>query len=249
MGYNITVTWDPIAKETKSHHVVNLAPLSNVLDTERLESGFGSYFRDNEIYVDADDLGGSFGFAYKSGRFPPSFESIHHLKPCHWNLSANHTPSIYDCFSPLPDKMKHRFLSIALFTLYLPHLITAQCSACDSYSAALKSCQTTSANITEVGNTMDTKSVHCMCVSSSSASEMNACQGCDESNINLNLDDVLLLTWYQTCKADSQWGDQQAIACWEGQPINLLPCIENTGGKGSGTTPGGSGLTTGSASR
>lgn len=216
---------------------------------ERLESGFEGYFRNNEINIDADDLGGSFGFVYKGGRFPSSFESIHLLKPCHWNLSANHTPSIYDCYSPLPDKMKYRFPSIALFALHLPYLITAQCSACNSYSAALKSCQTTSANITAVGNIMDTTSVHCMCVSSSSATEMNTCQGCGESNFNLNLDLSLLLAWYNTCKADGQWGDQQAIACWEGQPNNFLPCFENTGGKGSSTIPGGSGLTTSSASR
>lgn len=144
--------------------------------------------------------------------------------------------------------MKHPLIFLALSTLHLPNLITAQCSACDSYSAALKSCQTTSANISAVGSTIDTKSVNCMCVSSSSATEMNTCQGCNEANLNLKLDTLLLLAWYNTCTADGEWGDQQGVACWEGQPINLVPCFMNTGGKGSGTTPGGSGVTS-SASR
>ena len=139
--------------------------------------------------------------------------------------------------------MKLRSLSIALISLHLPYLTAAQCSVCNSYSAALKSCQTTSANVTAVGGTMDTTSVHCMCISKSSTAQMNTCQGCDDSNTSLNLDISLLYAWYLTCKADEQWGDQQGVACWEGQPDNFLPCVEKTGGKGSDAIPGGSEVT------
>ena len=65
----------------------------------------------------------------------------------------------------------------------------------------------------------------------------------------LNLDIAALLAWYNTCEADESWGDQQAVACWEGQPENYLPCVENTVGKGSGPTLGGPGLAGSSASR
>ena len=136
--------------------------------------------------------------------------------------------------------MHHRFLSIALFTLYLPHLIAAsQCSACDSFSAALKTCQTTGLNITAVGNKMDASTVHCMCVSSSSSTKMAGCSYCDGSIDEVTVDGYALMAWYDTCYADDTWGDQQAIACWESLPEDGMPCIENTGGKGSAFTSGG----------
>ena len=129
--------------------------------------------------------------------------------------------------------MNHRFLSITLFTLYLPHLIAAQCSACDSFSAALKSCQTSGLNITAVGNMIDAETVHCMCVSGSSATEMSDCSTCDGSINSVTVDGVALISWYDTCYAYETWGDQQAIACWQGLPHNNLPCIQNIGGKAS----------------
>ena len=146
--------------------------------------------------------------------------------------------------------MSYRFLSIALFTLYLPHLIAAsQCPTCDSFSAALKSCQATGINITAVGNRMDASTVHCMCVSSSSSTEMADCSYCDGSIDEVTVDGVALLSWYDTCYADDTWGDQQAIACWEALPDDNLPCLENTGGKGSAFTSGGPDLLVSSINR
>ena len=133
---------------------------------------------------------------------------------------------------------------LAFFALSLPIVITAQCNACDSYTAALKSCQKTSANITEVGNTMDTTSIHCMCSTNSNAQQINACDGCWDSNPDVDLDITILLAWSTTCKADGQFGEQQAVACWEGQPGNFLPCLEKGTGTSGGPTSSGSGATT-----
>lgn len=136
--------------------------------------------------------------------------------------------------------MKHLILPLALLTLQLPYLTTAQCPSCDSYTTALKSCQTTSTNVTAVGNTMGTTSVNCMCVAHSNAGQMNTCQGCYDINTDINI--LVLLAWYTTCTAGQQFGAQQAVSCWESQPSNYMPCVSNTVGKGSGTTNGGSGL-------
>lgn len=141
-------------------------------------------------------------------------------------------------------KQKHIVNPLALFTLTLtiPHQTTAQCPACDTCSAALKQCQTTSTtNITTTGNTLDTASVHCMCVTSSSATQMNSCRGCrDASNlVTGGLDLQVLLAWYYTCNADDQFGEGQAKACWESQPGSFLPCVSNTGGKGATTMTNG----------
>lgn len=140
------------------------------------------------------------------------------------------------------------FLFTALFFLHLPHLIAAQCPACTSYTAALTSCQskTTSGNLTTTGSTIDTATVDCMCVSSSSTAQMNTCQGCALSSISSTtadnyVDTSLLLSWYYVCKAKDQWGDQQGVACWEGQPLDFVPCVSNTVKKGGGSTSGGSG--------
>ena len=129
-----------------------------------------------------------------------------------------------------------QLLSAVAFLLpLLPTLISAQCADCDSYTAALTSCQTTSANVTTVGSTMDTTTLHCMCTSKSGVTEMNACQGCDESNPSTSIDLLVLAAWTTTCKADGQFGDQQAATCWESQPSDFLPCLSKTGGSGSGS--------------
>ncbi|KAK0512949.1 hypothetical protein JMJ35_004966 [Cladonia borealis] len=128
--------------------------------------------------------------------------------------------------------MSPPFLSIALFTLYLPHLIAAsQCQTCDSFNAALKSCQTTGTNSTAVGSKTDTETVHCMCVSSSSSTEMADCAYCNEevSTDGVVVDGNVLAAWIDTCAADKTWGDQQAVACWEGQPGDSFSCTDAAG--------------------
>ena len=135
--------------------------------------------------------------------------------------------------------MSYLLPTVALFLSLVPTLISAQCAACDTYTAALKSCQTTSANVTAVGTKMDSTTIHCMCTAESGVTGMNACQACEESNPSESLDLPVLLAWTTTCQADSQFGDQQATACWEGQPSNILPCVSKTGGSGSGGIDGG----------
>lgn len=134
--------------------------------------------------------------------------------------------------------MFHLITAIALLLHLFPTLISAQCAACDSYTAALTSCQTSSVNVTAVGTTMDATTLHCMCTSKSGVTEMNACEGCDESNPSSSLDLLLLAAWTTTCKADGQFGDQQAATCWESQPSDFLPCLSKTGGSGSGSVNG-----------
>ena len=135
---------------------------------------------------------------------------------------------------------------LTFLILLLPTFIAAQCSDCDSYEAALKACQTGSVNVTAVGEATDTASIHCMCAAHSNGQTMNACQGCWNSNPSayINLDIAVLLAWTTTCKADGQFGDDQAVKCWEGQPSDALPCFEKTSGSSGGPTLGGSGLTT-----
>lgn len=142
--------------------------------------------------------------------------------------------------------MNYRFLSVTLFTLVLPHLIAAsQCPTCDSFSAALKSCQTPGLNITDVGSKMNTETVHCMCVSSSSTTKTDDCLSCAGSanevtdvgsTDQVTVDVVALLAWYDVCYADDRWGDQQAVACWEGLLDGSASCYEKTSGKGSDIT-------------
>lgn len=134
-----------------------------------------------------------------------------------------------------------RLLPAFAFLLFLlPTFISAQCAACDSYTAALQSCQTTNVNVTAVGATMDSTAIQCMCTSKSGATEMNACLVCEESNANSSLDTTVLLAWTNTCSAEGQFGDQQAATCWESQPNNELPCFSQTDGNG-GTSGGISG--------
>lgn len=136
--------------------------------------------------------------------------------------------------------------AVVLLLPILPTLISAQCNACDSYIAALKSCQTTSANVSDIGTTMDSTTLHCMCTSRSGVTQMSACQGCEESSPNASLDVILLSTWTTTCMADGQFGDQQAVICWESQPSNFLPCLSKTSGGGSGSGNLGGGTNGGS---
>lgn len=134
--------------------------------------------------------------------------------------------------------MLHLLSAVALLH-FLPTIVSAQCAACDSYTAALKSCQTTSANVTEVGTTMDSTTIHCMCTSDSGDTDMNACEACVESTPSTNIEITVLAAWTTTCQADGQFGVQQAAACWESQPSNDLPCVSKTGGSGSGSVDGG----------
>ncbi|CAF9940150.1 MAG: hypothetical protein HETSPECPRED_002181 [Heterodermia speciosa] len=142
--------------------------------------------------------------------------------------------------------MLYHHLTLISLALWFPSQIAALCSDCDSYTSALKSCQKTSANVTQIGSAMDTDSVHCMCISSSSYTEMNSCSGCTKSNFDVALSVELhvLSAWTTTCKADNQFGDKQAAACWQGQPTDFMPCVSKTtsgsGGGGSGTLTGGS---------
>ena len=132
-------------------------------------------------------------------------------------------------------------LVLVSLAFWFPAQIAATCSACKSYNAALKSCQQTGANVTQIGGDMDTSSVHCMCVSSSSYSEMNTCEGCIQTDYETTnvVDAEIMAAWLLACKADDLFGDKQAAACWHSQPTDYMPCVErtsgSTGGVGSGT--------------
>lgn len=146
--------------------------------------------------------------------------------------------------------------TILCLSLLLPllRLVSAQCdSVCSSYNNALKSCQGTS-NVTALGTNMDSKTVNCMCSSKSNENDMNACYGCEEQNLTTDFDYIVSNAWITTCKADVQFGDQQAALCWQGQPTNFIPCVSKTTGSGSGsgssgggTSGGGAGTTTASS--
>lgn len=129
--------------------------------------------------------------------------------------------------------------------LSLLRLVSAQCdSVCNSYNNALKSCQGSN-NVTALGTKIDSKTIDCMCTSKSNESDMNACYGCEEQNLTTDFDYIVSNAWITTCKADTQFGDQQAALCWEGQPTNFIPCVSKTTGSGSGgTMNGGGGATT-----
>lgn len=133
--------------------------------------------------------------------------------------------------------MGYYLFCLTLLASFLPALIAAQCAACDSYKKALKGCETTSANVTAVGGTMDTTSVHCMCATQNNATNINTCNGCWNSNPDLTLDVTVLLAWGSTCKADAKFGEQQAVTCWESQPDNNLPFFQKSGASGGGSTP------------
>ncbi|KAL8746863.1 MAG: hypothetical protein Q9190_001187 [Brigantiaea leucoxantha] len=141
--------------------------------------------------------------------------------------------------------MKHYSITIALALLHVPFLVAAQCPACDSYQAALKSCKTNSADTQTVGDTMDTSTVHCMCQTKSTSAQQNTCTGCAETNSNANLDITVLLAWYTTCTASETFDDKQAVLCWESQPTNILPCIEAVDNTGDDSSSSGSGSGTG----
>ena len=137
--------------------------------------------------------------------------------------------------------MLYYHLGLISLAFWFPAQIAADCSACNSYAAALKSCQKTpSANVTLTSSDMDTDTVHCMCISSSSHSEINKCRGCAASDVSVgeSLDFTILAAWLATCNADDLFGDDQAALCWRSQPSDYVPCVSNTGG-GSGTLSGG----------
>ena len=118
---------------------------------------------------------------------------------------------------------------IALLTLLLPNLISAQCgSQCNSYTSALKTCQTSS-KVLAVGTPMDTKTIHCMCGGNTNLTAMNTCQDCWESNPTASSLPDVLFAWITTCTADAQLGDQQAVLCWQNQPDNSIPCYSSSG--------------------
>lgn len=143
-----------------------------------------------------------------------------------------------------------RIISYLPLLLPLLGLVSAQCdSVCNNYNNALRSCQGSS-NVTALGTKMDSKTVNCMCTSKSNESDMNACYGCEEQNLTTDFDYIVSNAWITTCKADVQFGDQQAALCWQGQPTNFIPCVSKTTGSGSsggGTSGGGAGTTTGSS--
>ena len=70
---------------------------------------------------------------------------------------------------------------------------------------------------------------------------MNTCQGCPQTTYALDWDASLLLEWYFTCKANDEFGDEQAVACWEGQPNDLAPCVSATVRSGAASSGGDAG--------
>ncbi|KAL9029487.1 MAG: hypothetical protein Q9180_007026, partial [Flavoplaca navasiana] len=74
----------------------------------------------------------------------------------------------------------------------------------------------------------DTASIECMRVKSSGTKQMNTCQGCPQTTCALDWSASPLLERYFTCEANDEFGDEQAVACWEGQPNDLTPCVSAT---------------------
>ena len=57
---------------------------------------------------------------------------------------------------------------------------------------------------------------------------------CAYCNLEVSADGVVvdgnvLAAWIYTCAADKTWGDQQAVACWEGQPGDSFSCADAAG--------------------
>ena len=124
--------------------------------------------------------------------------------------------------------------------LLFPALISAACDACTAYSKALSTCQKSASgttNVTAVGDVMDTSTINCMCRDSSSAAQINTCNGCWNSDpLGYSFDITVLLAWNYACKADDKYGEEQAVLCWEGQPLNSLPCFQKGGAGGLSPT-------------
>lgn len=138
---------------------------------------------------------------------------------------------------------------VTLLLPILPTLVSANCTACDSYTSALRSCGSR-INVTAVGTATDSSTIHCMCTSKSGLTDMNACKDCIEADPSPDLLSAVLLAWTTTCQADAQFGDKQAALCWESQPSNAIPCFSRDAESGStgGSTNGGSDVATTSAS-
>ena len=154
--------------------------------------------------------------------------------------------------SPYVDMLRFLGYAALLFS-FLPTLIYAQCTSCDSYTNALNSCQKSS-KLYAVGSPMDTASIKCMCTQKTDVTDMNVCLACLEADPQSNIVSSVVSSWITTCNADAQFGDKQAVLCWQSQPDNSIPCYTNSGG--SGGSNGGSVVTTspsagsnGSASR
>ena len=141
--------------------------------------------------------------------------------------------------------MFHFLIYTTLSFPFISTFVSADCTVCDSYTNALKSCQTSS-HVTLVGTSMDSTTIHCMCSSKSNQTDMNACQSCAESDQSLDLDTAVLFAWIKTCQADVQFGDKQAALCWQSQPNNYIPCVSKSDGSGGtgGSTNSGSGGST-----
>ena len=43
------------------------------------------------------------------------------------------------------------------------------------------------------------------------------------------VDGNVLAAWIGTCAADKTWGDQQGVACWEGEPGDSFSCTDAAG--------------------
>ena len=159
------------------------------------------------------------------------------LKPCHCDPDTSSKVIAIDSRNLTSYQLWKIMLSllpsIAILLTILPVLISAQCAACDSYTNALESCQT-SVNVTAVGTKTDSTTIHCMCTSRSNVTDMNACQGCVESSPSTLFNAGVLLAWTTTCQADASFGDKQAALCWESQPSNSIPCTSEDNGSGSG---------------
>ena len=131
--------------------------------------------------------------------------------------------------------MRYYHFVAASYTLWLPVSMAAQCTACESYNSALKSCQRTGINDTAVGEKMDTATIHCMCTTSSSYSQMldcSTCYGAAYPDVP-ELDTPVLLAWGDTCQVSQRFDENRAVLCWESLPEDNAPCLYKLG-----TAPG-----------
>ena len=91
------------------------------------------------------------------------------------------------------------------FVTFTASLVWADCPSCDSYSKALRSCGSSSANTTVLGSSIDDHTVHCMCSTSSNSATLNSCHGCiisdSTANLDLGLNSIAMSAWTYTCKA------------------------------------------------
>ena len=132
----------------------------------------------------------------------------------------------------------HHLTLISLALCFPAPIFAAQCSQCDSYNAALKSCQKGGASLTDVGSDIDADAVHCMCKTASSATLIAACEDCAYLNPANTVDITVLSAWFQTCTAASGFGDAQAVQCWQGNDVDCYSGDPSLGGAASVTFTG-----------